>query len=131
MNNREYTIEDLEELLDNIPYEVWMKDKEGRYKYVNKYFSQKIGCSKKKIIGKTDLDIELGESTVVNEEKVYYEIYNKDIKREKEIIVGSIPKEMNSEKNIQDAIIENLIHITDKDGEKNYKKYDSKILFEL
>ncbi|KHD14769.1 PAS domain S-box protein [Clostridium butyricum] len=126
MNNREYTIEDLEELLDNIPYEVWMKDKEGRYKYVNKYFSQKIGCSKKKIIGKTDLDIELGESTVVNEEKVYYEIYNKDIKREKEIIVGSIPKEMNSEKNIQDAIIENLIHITDKDGEKNYKKYDSK-----
>ena len=131
MNNREYTIEDLEELLDNIPYEVWMKDKEGRYKYVNKYFSQKIGCSKKKIIGKTDLDIELGKSPVVNEEKVYYEIYNKDIKREKEIILGSILKEMNGEKNIQDAIIENLIHITDRDAEKNYKKYDSKILFEL
>ncbi|KJZ97530.1 hypothetical protein ClosIBUN13A_CONTIG115g01690, partial [Clostridium sp. IBUN13A] len=106
-----------------------MKDKEGRYKYVNKYFSQKIGCSKKKIIGKTDLDIELGKSPVVNEEKVYYEIYNKDIKREKEIILGSILKEMNGEKNIQDAIIENLIHIADKDGEKNYKKYDSKILF--
>ena len=98
MNNREYTIEDLEELLDNIPYEVWMKDKEGRYKYVNKYFSQKIGCSKKKIIGKTDLDIELEKSPVVNEEKVYYEIYNKDIKREKEIILGSILKEMNGEK---------------------------------
>ncbi len=121
MNNREYTIEDLEELLDSIPYEVWMKDKEGRYKYVNKYFSQKIGCSKKKIIGKTDLDIELGKSPVVNEEKVYYEIYNKDIKREKEIILGSILKEMNGEKNIQDAIIENLIHIADKDGRKNYK----------
>lgn len=30
---REYTIEDLENLLDNIPYMVSIKDENGRYKY--------------------------------------------------------------------------------------------------
>ena len=35
--NRErlYTIEDLENLLEYVPYEIWLKDKEGRHVYIN------------------------------------------------------------------------------------------------
>ncbi|MBW6408672.1 sensor histidine kinase [Clostridium weizhouense] len=53
---RDYTICDLENILDNIPYEVWLKDKDGNYKFINKAFAQRIKLSKEEIIGKKDTD---------------------------------------------------------------------------
>ena len=35
IDKRNYTIEDLEELLDKIPYEIFIKDTNGIYQYVN------------------------------------------------------------------------------------------------
>ena len=54
--DRHYTIEDLEELLDKIPYEVWIKDENGKHKYVNKTCAERMGFKKKDIIGKNDFD---------------------------------------------------------------------------
>lgn len=51
---RNYTIEDLEELLDNIPYEVYIKDINGVYKYANKATVDRIGLDKEDVIGKND-----------------------------------------------------------------------------
>lgn len=54
---RQYTLEDLEDLLDSIPYEVWIKGEDGKYKYVNNSYSQKIGVNKEEIIGKNDYEL--------------------------------------------------------------------------
>ena len=42
--NRErlYTIEDLENLLEYVPYEIWLKDKEGRHVYINQKGANKL-----------------------------------------------------------------------------------------
>ena len=54
---RLYTIEDLEDLLDYIPYEIWLKDKSGKHIYINQKGADKLGLKKENIIGKTDMDI--------------------------------------------------------------------------
>ena len=54
---RNYTIEDLEALLDKLPYQVWLKDKEGKHIYINKLGAENIGLSKEDIIGKSDYEI--------------------------------------------------------------------------
>ena len=54
---RNYTIEDLEALLDEAPYEIWLKDDNGKYIYINKLGAEKTGLSKENIIGKTDYEI--------------------------------------------------------------------------
>ena len=56
-NQRLYTIEDLECILEHIPYEVWIKDKEGKHVYINKRGANKIGLDKEDIIGKSDKEI--------------------------------------------------------------------------
>ena len=43
---RKYTIEDLEGILDKIPYLVWLKDKEGKFIYVNKSGAENMGLAK-------------------------------------------------------------------------------------
>ena len=50
--NRErlYTIEDLENLLEYVPYEIWLKDKEGRHVYINQKGANKLGLKKEDII---------------------------------------------------------------------------------
>lgn len=101
MSNRDYKIEDLEKLLDNIPYEVFIKDDEGRYKYVNKYFYKKKGYSKEKIIGKTDLEIELENKVTIIEEKT------------------------------ENISIKNIVNFTEESWDKNYNKYYRKILVDL
>lgn len=58
---RNYTIEDLEQLLDNIPYEVYMKDLDGKYLYVNKACAENVGLKKEDIIGKKDHDFRTEE----------------------------------------------------------------------
>ena len=58
---RNYTIEDLEQILDSIPYEVYLKKLDGTYKYVNKEAADKVGLTKEEIIGKTDYDFRTSE----------------------------------------------------------------------
>ncbi len=50
----EYTIEDLEDILDKLPYQIWLKDSEGKHIYINKLGAENIGLPKENIIGKTD-----------------------------------------------------------------------------
>lgn len=59
--DRLYNIEDLECLLDSIPFEVCLKDKDGKLVYINKKGAEKIGLSKEKIIGKEDKDFKSKE----------------------------------------------------------------------
>ena len=54
---RLYTIEDLESLLDYIPYEIWLKDKDGKHIYINQKGAEKLGLNKENVIGKTDVEI--------------------------------------------------------------------------
>lgn len=44
-------------LLDNIPFYIWLKDREGRYVIVNKEFSEYYQSLNETLIGKTDFDI--------------------------------------------------------------------------
>lgn len=55
-NNRLYSIEHLEEILDRIPYEIWIKDVDGRHIYGNKLFCEKANITKEELIGKRDFD---------------------------------------------------------------------------
>ena len=70
---REYTIEDLEELLNKIPYEVWIKDSEGRNIFINKISAKKMGLEEKDVIGKTDFEFrpkEMAESCMESDKAV-------------------------------------------------------------
>ena len=58
---RNYTIEDLEQLLDSIPYEVYLKDADRRYRYANKASADRVGLNKKDLIGKFDYDFRSAE----------------------------------------------------------------------
>ena len=72
-NNRKYTIENLEELLDKIPYEMWIKDSEGRHQYINKISAERMGLKKEDVIGKTDYDFrpkEMAESCMEGDRAV-------------------------------------------------------------
>ena len=60
--NRQYTREDLEEILDMLPYQIWLKDSEGKHIYMNKLFAESVGLSKDEIIGKTDFEIRDSDS---------------------------------------------------------------------
>lgn len=50
---RNYNIEDLEKLLDSIPYEIYLKDENNKYIYVNKSFEKSCGRNKEDILNKT------------------------------------------------------------------------------
>jgi PAS domain S-box-containing protein len=45
------------EILDNIPYHVWVKDNEGRYVRVNKAFAKAYNRLPEAIVGKSDFDL--------------------------------------------------------------------------
>jgi len=47
----------LEAIIDSLPFDVWMKDKEGKYLIVNQNVSEDIGIQKEEIIGKDDYDL--------------------------------------------------------------------------
>ena len=61
----------LEVLLDNIPYSVWLIGIDGRFIFVNKYYSNALNLSKEYIIGKSLSEIYTKE--VVDE---YIKNYN-------------------------------------------------------
>ena len=141
---RNYTIEDLEEILDKLPYQIWLKDDEKKYIYINKLGAEKLGISKEEIIGKTDYefreydiakecdktDIEVIEkkADIYNEEyskiddneiwhKVYKFILHKENKKE---IIGGVAREISLDKNVQLEIESNLMSYLNIDEEKRY-----------
>lgn len=130
---RNYTIEDLEELLDNIPYEIYIKSINGRYKYVNKTAIDKAGLKKEEIINKNDFEIRsynkakicvesdrevinIGNKTFI-ESKTYvdnvetsYEIFKTLLfnnKKEK-VMIGGISKFIIEDKGLCNEIIKNF-----------------------
>ena len=141
---RNYTIEDLEELLDKLHYQIWLKNDQKRYIYINKLGAEKLGLSKEQIIGKSDYefreydiaekcnetDTEVLEKKVdiYNEEhskiddyeiwhKVYKFILNRESKRE---IIGGVAREISLDKNLQLEFESNLMSYLNIDEEKKY-----------
>ena len=47
----------LEAILDSLPFDVWMKDKDGQYLIVNQSLTEKTGFEKSQIIGKSDYEL--------------------------------------------------------------------------
>ncbi len=47
----------LKAILDNLPFLAWLKDREGRYVEINRFFEEACGLPREQIIGKIDLDI--------------------------------------------------------------------------
>ena len=154
---RNYTIEDLEELLDKLPYQIWLKNDQKRYIYINKLGAEKLGLSKEQIIGKSDYefreydiaekcnetDTEVLEKKVdiYNEEhskiddyeiwhKVYKFILNRESKRE---IIGGVAREISLDKNLQLEFESNLMSYLNIDEEKKYnnKKVVHSLLKEI
>lgn len=125
MKKRGYTIENLEELLDNLPYEIWLKNKEGKHIYINKLGAENIGLSKDDIIGKTDhelrpkcmadkcleTDRDLIEGRIDRYSKeegcnnfngVSYNVNKFILNKDEEIILGGIAEEISLNKSIQE-----------------------------
>ena len=154
---RNYTIEDLEELLDKLHYQIWLKNDQKRYIYINKLGAEKLGLSKEQIIGKSDYefreydiaekcnetDTEVLEKKVdiYNEEhskiddyeiwhKVYKFILNRESKRE---IIGGVAREISLDKNLQLEFESNLMSYSNIDEEKKYnnKKVVHSLLKEI
>jgi diguanylate cyclase (GGDEF)-like protein/PAS domain S-box-containing protein len=50
-------IKRLEMLMDSLPFDIWMKDREGRYLYANKSVAESTGIPKEEIFGKNDYDL--------------------------------------------------------------------------
>lgn len=131
IDKRNYTIEDLEELLDKIPYEIFIKDTNGVYQYVNSATEKKLGIKKEEIIGKNDYDIrpktlahicdESDKSVLENGDKEFvedkiinnnietrYEIFKALLNNDKDKVkIGGIAKFVSEDKSLQMSINEN------------------------
>ncbi|WP_294369368.1 PAS domain-containing sensor histidine kinase [uncultured Clostridium sp.] len=131
INKRNYTIEDLEELLDKIPYEIFIKDTNGIYQYVNLATEKKLGIKKEEIIGKNDYDIrpktlahicdesdksvlengdkEFVEDKIINDNiETRYEIFKALLNNDKDKVkIGGIAKFISEDKSLQISINEN------------------------
>jgi len=128
---RNYTIEDLEQILDSIPYEVYLKDANGKYKYINKEGAKKAGLKKEQIIGKYDIDfrpqqmaeicmngdiltLNRGKATFIEDKLVNgnvetaYELFKTIIldSRTKEKLICGIAKFVTTDKSVSNYIIE-------------------------
>ena len=156
-SDRQYTIEDLEELLDKLPYQIWLKDKDGKHIYINKLGSEMIGLSKEDIIGKSDYEIrdyniakkcdETDKKLIENNDSIYTLQYNTidrhDICRNvhkfkiqtnknKDIIMGGISNETNIERNLQLELENNLLRYLDNNRDKcGYKNNLHSIISDL
>lgn len=140
---RNYTIEDLEEILDKLPYQIWLKDDQKRYIYINKLGAEKLGLSREQIIGKNDYefreydiaekcneadtkvlekkgDIYNEEHIKIDDYEMWYRVYkfilNRESKRE---IIGGVAREISLDKNLQLEFESNLMSYLDIDEEKN------------
>ena len=131
IDKRNYTIEDLEELLDKIPYEIFIKDTNGIYQYVNLATEKKLGIKKEEIIGKNEYDIrpktlahicdesdksvlengdkEFVEDKIINDNiETRYEIFKALLNNDKDKVkIGGIAKFISEDKSLQISINEN------------------------
>ena len=131
IDKKNYTIEDLEELLDKIPYEIFIKDTNGIYQYVNLATEKKLGIKKEEIIGKNDYDIrpktlahicdesdksvlengdkEFVEDKIINDNiETRYEIFKALLNNDKDKVkIGGIAKFISEDKPLQISINEN------------------------
>ena len=131
IDKRNYTIEDLEELLDKIPYEIFIKDTNGIYQYVNLATEKKLGIKNEEIIGKNDYDIrpktlahicdesdksvlengdkEFVEDKIINDNiETRYEIFKALLNNDKDKVkIGGIAKFVSEDKSLQISINEN------------------------
>ncbi|NFO04091.1 PAS domain S-box protein [Clostridium botulinum] len=128
---REYTIEDLENLLDNIPYMVSIKDENGRYKYNNKLASEKLGLEKKNLDFKHKVELNklYNKKRILNknmkiyskrkfkitEENMNLETYSVPFLSSNNInLIGEFSREIKSKKNINSNAGDTSINICNK-----------------
>lgn len=156
-SSRNYTIEDLEALLDKLPYQVWLKDKDGKHIYINKLGAENIGLSKEDIIGKSDYeirdynmakkcaetdkelidnnhDIYKEEHSNINGQDIWYKVHKFILNRNttKEDIICGIAEEVSLDRNLQLKLESNLLKYLDKSrNEDDSKKYLHSILASL
>ena len=148
-SSRNYTIEDLEAVLDKLPYQVWMKDKDGKHIYINKLGAENIGLSKEEIIGKSDYElrdytmakkcvetdtnlIENNHDTyneehiTINGQDIWYKVHKFILNRstDKEKILCGMAEEISLDRNLQFKLESNLFKCLDKSKEEDdSKKY--------
>lgn len=85
------TTENLNAILDNIPYWAWMKDKDGKYVLVNKEYAKDKNLTIEQFIGKTDFDFfpkEMAELYRKNDREVMESKKLKTNKEEATVING-------------------------------------------
>lgn len=144
--NREYRLEDLENLLDNVPYAAWIKDEFREYSYVNKYFSEMINIPKDEIIGKVDAELGISKNTmfmkndeevlnsktaILTEEKItingaerWYEVYKSPLSKKgiKSNWIMAFTREITIDKSIEhnlDKNCANILYNEDNDSLEN------------
>ena len=140
---RNYSIEDLEAMLDKLPYPIWLKDKDGKHIYVNKLFADSVGLHKEDIIGKSDYDFRdanLAKECVYTDKKlldnkkdmynlehikidgqdIWHKVHKFIIDRDngKEEIIGGIAEDISLAKNLQIEIESNLLKYLDQNKEE-------------
>lgn len=156
ISTKDYNVDYLEEILDKLPYHIWLKNEQMKYIYINRYGAEKLGLTKEKIIGKSDYELrEYGiakkcEQTdkevidnnmyIYNEEysnidgqdiwyKVHKFILNTNLTKEK--VIGGVAKEVSLDKNIQLRLERNLLNCLEGNREKNDREIIQSILKEL
>jgi diguanylate cyclase (GGDEF)-like protein/PAS domain S-box-containing protein len=79
----------LQAMIDNIPYVVWMKDREGRFISVNDGFIRTVGCdSATCALGKSDYDFwpeEIAQNYLYDDEEVMRTLQKKEL--EEQIVI--------------------------------------------
>ncbi|MBW6409464.1 PAS domain-containing sensor histidine kinase [Clostridium weizhouense] len=129
-----YSLEDLEMLLDNIPYKVWIKGEDGKFKYVNKAFENILSVNKEDIINmkssecfskeindyleKRDMEILNSKTGILIEENIIFKgenrcfetYFSKLCKKNKNSIMG-ISREVTLDKNMMYEIGKNTSNL--------------------
>ncbi|HEY7986117.1 MAG TPA: EAL domain-containing protein [Methylophilaceae bacterium] len=81
---------ELRAILDNFPFMVWLKDRQGRFVAVNNAYAHACGFdSPKKLVGKTDLDVwpaDLAEAYRADDMQVMSSLSNKNMEEQVEEI---------------------------------------------
>lgn len=132
-----YTIEDLENLLDNCGFMAYIKDKKSRYSYVNKVFAETSLRTKEDMLGlsmeeylpkslvdlykESDLDIlkskqdrAYNQKRIIKDEEVWFDIYKSPIYDENgdfKYMVCTL-KDITVEQAIKDELYNNYSQIT-------------------
>lgn len=155
--NRQYTIEYLEDILDKLLYQIWLKDNDGKYIYINKAGAEHLGLSKKEIIGKTDYELrnhEIAEQCIETDNMLSKEnnyIYNEEYinvneqdrwfrvnkfklnghSSDGENIIGGIAEEISLERNIQLELENNLLGYLDENKTEDSMEFIQSIVGNL